>query len=357
MAQVKSIRLDLIRTDGEAAGTQVRVMTNPDVVEQYEWELRLMKGVIKYPPIEVVEGRGIYFIADGHHRVLAYRAAGKQVIRAKILPLLDGSDALESAKRYALQRNMAHGLQPSKGDQRNKARIALLIPNMGRMADAKLEEIIHVSHQTIGRARASMVRERLIPHPLTGKYFDEYCPWDYAAQRAFKDAFGDDSNVDFFEVCDYLRKLKAFEPAGWRMASRHDDGADEFPQLNREDAYVIHSGLIPGKVVAFRPSYNPVVNGLPESYIDVTETPEETTSRTWHVTDELIAERAAGKAMERLMKLHPKIRASLEDVVRAAENPETGDDLTTVLNAQIGWMDRIRFMSTPSKPLEDSMYF
>ena len=70
--------LDSIRLDG---GTQARDEHNPYVVDEYA---ALYRHGTKLPPVVVFFDGADYWLADGFHRVLAARAAGRTKINASM---------------------------------------------------------------------------------------------------------------------------------------------------------------------------------------------------------------------------------------------------------------------------------
>ncbi len=77
------VLIEKIRLDGEAERTQLREQADEETVARYAEALE--RGD-RFPLVELVPaGDGTYYIADGWHRVLAHRAAGRGVIDALML--------------------------------------------------------------------------------------------------------------------------------------------------------------------------------------------------------------------------------------------------------------------------------
>jgi len=92
-------------------GTQFRVAgLQPDVVVDYVSALE--SGAV-FPPIHVVYDGSVYYLADGFHRVEAYRRHGVEIVDANVV-----EGTLRDAMLYAMQANLRHGLRPSRADKR-----------------------------------------------------------------------------------------------------------------------------------------------------------------------------------------------------------------------------------------------
>jgi len=129
---IETVFIENIRMTGEGEQTQLRDTTSADRVEWYAEEME--RGEI-FPRVELVAvGDGTYYIADGWHRILAHRQLGRRVVDALIQPVVSGADPLETAKRYALRANRKHGLPLTRGDQKKRARTALLMPAFQEMS-------------------------------------------------------------------------------------------------------------------------------------------------------------------------------------------------------------------------------
>jgi hypothetical protein len=200
--------------------------------------------------------------------VLASQRAKRKHIDARILPPLDGLTPRTSAIRYALRANCAHGLRLTPGDQRNKARRALLeVPGMVALSDRKIASELNAGHQTVSRARCELVRERRIPHPLTGEKVDEFTPDQYASAVMVRSAFG---GVERFrDVLAYVRQLAARVPKDW--------------DFDEEQGGILHSGLFPERTVVFSSDDNPVIDGLPRDWRAIDEDNEDP---RWRPTEE-----------------------------------------------------------------------
>lgn len=302
----RSIPLAQIRTTLEALSTQVREGTNEETVEEYA---RGMHSGDVFPPVDLVaDGKGRYYIADGWHRVLAARLARCKAIPARLLPPIEGHTPRTAAIRYALRANCAHGLRLTRGDQRNKARRAILeVPGMVSLSDRKLAAEVGVSQPTVSRARNELVRERRIPHGLTGELAHPCMPAEYASTRIAAGAFGvgypiKDAPERFRQALAYMEQLKARDPIAWHV----EDGGE-----------IHHAGLMPDySAVAFVIDGNPIVDGLPTTYrvLDDDEAPRRKPTEEEQLVYARIAARREFDAAKR--RLEARGRGDLTTAIR-----------------------------------------
>lgn len=96
-----------IKTDG---GTQSRARLHDEIVERYADELR--EGA-EFPPVVVFYDGADYWMADGFHRLAAYRQIGEESISAEIK-----QGTRLDALRYSLSANATHGMPRTNDDYR-----------------------------------------------------------------------------------------------------------------------------------------------------------------------------------------------------------------------------------------------
>src|SRR5262245_583352 len=111
----KLLALDLIRTDG---GTQARAGLDPDTVAAYTetyTELSYQRnGLAQMPPIVVFYDGADYWLADGFHRLAAYRRfidGGKASASPRALLTDVRQGTRRDAVLYACGANADHGLR------------------------------------------------------------------------------------------------------------------------------------------------------------------------------------------------------------------------------------------------------
>ena len=134
---VTTLALDTIAVD---AGTQVRSAINDDVVADYAE--RLAEGVT-FPPVVVFHDGSQSYLADGFHRMLASRRAGREVIEAEVRPGTK-TDALW----YALGANRANGLRLTPADKQHAIRLA--VTTWRDRSSTQIAEQIGCTHAYVG---------------------------------------------------------------------------------------------------------------------------------------------------------------------------------------------------------------
>lgn len=110
----KLLEVSTIRSDG---GTQCRAGIDESIVAEYAE--RLQAGD-HFPPVDVFSDGKEFYLADGHHRILAARRA-----RLESFPCNIRSGSQRDALWFALAANKANGLQRTAADKANAVRIAL----------------------------------------------------------------------------------------------------------------------------------------------------------------------------------------------------------------------------------------
>ena len=203
------IFIDGIRMTGDALETQMREAVDYVTVQRYA---EAMERGDSFPMIDLVEaGDGTYYIADGWHRLLAHLRFGRTLVEAVVYPGGEGEEPRNVAIRMALKANTAHGLHLKPGDQRKKARAALLHPEYQGWSLRALEGEVGIGKSTIGRVRNELIIEGLLVHPATG----ERMPDSHASTHGLYGPFRGDWEAAE-EVYRYVRQLTAaFAPKDW----------------------------------------------------------------------------------------------------------------------------------------------
>lgn len=112
--KIQQIDLESIRTDEECQG---RVSLNPGAVKEYA---ELAKSGTRLPPLTVFYDGAEYWLADGFHRIQAYRRNKTLRVNATIMAG-DRTDA----RLYAAGANATHGLRRSNADKRKAVGLCL----------------------------------------------------------------------------------------------------------------------------------------------------------------------------------------------------------------------------------------
>jgi uncharacterized ParB-like nuclease family protein len=132
-----------IRTDG---GTQTRACIRPEVVEEYA----ALNG--EMPPVIVFyDENGVYWLADGFHRLEGRKKQGKSDIECDIR---EGS--LRQAVLYSFTANHKHGLRLSSEDKRYAVAKALNDAEWSKMSDRWIADLAGCSHTLVSEMRSQL---------------------------------------------------------------------------------------------------------------------------------------------------------------------------------------------------------
>ncbi|PSB04977.1 ParB N-terminal domain-containing protein [Merismopedia glauca] len=137
--------IDLIERDGE---TQPRVKIHPATVVEYAQD---MQAGAAFPPITVFNDGGIYWLADGYHRIESALSIGATQILSNV-KLGSKRDAI----LYAVRANGTHGLRRSNEDKRRSVAILLQDPQWSRWSDRQIARCCGVHHDLVGKLRSSL---------------------------------------------------------------------------------------------------------------------------------------------------------------------------------------------------------
>jgi hypothetical protein len=204
--RIDYLKLDQIRTDG---GTQARAGLDEATVAEYAetWQTLSYQqnGFDRMPPIVVYHDGEAYWLADGFHRVAAYRRFlmdGKPSASAHALNAEVKQGTRRDAVLYACGANAAHGLRRTTADKRRAVETLLRDEEWRQWSDRKIADACAVDHKTVAGVRADLVAGGEIPHlaerqgsdgkvyaaaparPITPESRDADGPWFWAAKSA-----------------------------------------------------------------------------------------------------------------------------------------------------------------------------
>lgn len=138
----ENLEIRNIRTDG---GTQPRAGLDDKTVADYGQEIQ---DGAKFPPVVVFHDGSHYWLADGFHRVAAFKFAGKQRIPAEIK-----QGTLRDAQLYAVGANATHGLRRSREDKRRAVMMMLDDGEWGNLSDRDIARYCKVSHTFVANVK------------------------------------------------------------------------------------------------------------------------------------------------------------------------------------------------------------
>jgi hypothetical protein len=134
---LESIKMDL--------GTQVRVKYDEEELQELEARYREGKPV---PDVDVFQDGDVRILADGFHRCVSAKKAGKDKINATV-----HKGTFEEALLFTLAANLEHGQKLTPADKENKVRIALGQKEWQERSNKWLAEACHVSEHLVKRIR------------------------------------------------------------------------------------------------------------------------------------------------------------------------------------------------------------
>lgn len=137
MLEIKKIRMD--------GGTQPRAYINESIVAEYAEEVR--NGAV-FPDVIVFFDGSDYWLADGFHRVRAYKEAGKKEI---------GADIKQGTRRdavlFAVGANASHGVRRTNEDKRRAVMTLLSDAEWGKWSDREIARRCAVSDRFVNSLR------------------------------------------------------------------------------------------------------------------------------------------------------------------------------------------------------------
>ena len=137
-----SLPVDQIRTD---ADTQMRVATSAKTVDEYAEVLK------ELPAITVFHIDGEYILADGFHRLAAYKKCGRDTIPCEIR-----QGTLDDAREFACCANKAHGLRRSDFDKRKAVETFFTIPGRDALTNSEVARRLGVTTPFVKNLRDTL---------------------------------------------------------------------------------------------------------------------------------------------------------------------------------------------------------
>ena len=134
-----------IRTDG---GTQPRATISKDVVGEYVADM--LDGA-EFPPVTVFYDGESYWLADGFHRLSAYRRTGAHEVSAEIR-----MGTVRDAILHSVGANRAHGLRRTNADKRRAVMALLNDGEWSRWSNNQIAKKCAVSLDLVNRMRSSL---------------------------------------------------------------------------------------------------------------------------------------------------------------------------------------------------------
>lgn len=151
-ALITAIRPEHIRIDG---GTQARAGLDPATVTEYVEAMRdlcyVRNGLDRIPPIVVFHDGSAYWLADGFHRLEAYRQLQAEASPAP--PAAIRAEVRQGTRRdavlYAAGANADHGLRRTTADKERAVLAILQDEEWGQWSDREIARRCKVSHDFV----------------------------------------------------------------------------------------------------------------------------------------------------------------------------------------------------------------
>lgn len=142
-----AVHIDKIRTDG---GTQARACLNEQTVAEYAETMQDPDTV--FPPVTVYFDGSDYWLADGFHRLAAWRQIGRTEIPADIR-----QGDRRRAILHSVAANSAHGLRRTNEDKRRAVHTLLEDEEWSSWSDREIARKCAVSPSFVGGLRGASV--------------------------------------------------------------------------------------------------------------------------------------------------------------------------------------------------------
>ena len=150
------LRIDEVVVD---AGTQVREDISEQVVEDYAESLG--EGAV-FPPVVAFSDGSSYWLADGFHRLRAFRRAGREEIEADVY-----AGSLDDALWFALGANRAHGARLSRADKRHA--IELAFRTWPVLSQGRVARHVGCTQQYVSKIREQVTTSCDLPDRVLGR--------------------------------------------------------------------------------------------------------------------------------------------------------------------------------------------
>jgi hypothetical protein len=147
------LSIDQIKIDG---GTQMRAELHEQTVVEYMEEMAPV-GWSKFPPVIVYHDGESYWLADGFHRVEAFRRVTAELgLQDTKIPAEVRAGTRRDAILYAASANATHGLRRTNADKRRAVETLLQDEEWRQWSDREIARRCHVSHNFVKEVRRSL---------------------------------------------------------------------------------------------------------------------------------------------------------------------------------------------------------
>lgn len=188
-----------IRDDG---GTQTRAALDTKTLGEYRDSL---DAGAEFPPLVVFYDGAEYWLADGFHRLHAYRAAGFDEVACEVR-----QGTRRDAILHSVGANSRHGLRRTLADKRRAAETLLRDSQWVKWSDNEIGRRCVVDHKTVTNLRKAL--------GLTG---------EIPSERTYTTKHGTEATMDTANISAANRRRSQPIPAA--PAPKHDPDPDDEP--------------------------------------------------------------------------------------------------------------------------------
>lgn len=161
-AEPERISLASIKTNG---GTQMRAGLNESIVADYR-EAMQDNGWGEFPPVVTFYDGSIHWLADGFHRLAAYRLIAASRGESTV-PAVVKAGGQRDAILHAASANANHGLRRTNADKRRAVEVLLRDAEWQQWSDQEIARRCAVDPKTVGNIRREMLTTLEIPESTT----------------------------------------------------------------------------------------------------------------------------------------------------------------------------------------------
>lgn len=151
-AERTTIPLDRIKTDG---GTQMRAALDPDTVQEYLDAMQPI-GWGDFPAVIVYYDGKDHWLADGFHRVEAYRLAAANLDQPASVPADVRSGTRRDAILHAAGANASHGLRRTNADKRRAVETLLRDDDWRHWSNREIARRCAVAESSVRNIRSEL---------------------------------------------------------------------------------------------------------------------------------------------------------------------------------------------------------
>jgi hypothetical protein len=142
-----------IKTDG---GTQMRAGLDDGTVSEYADSFREQRAWGSFPAVLVYHDGTDYWLADGFHRVAAWKRSGNSALGLETIPADVRVGTRRDAILHAAGANASHGLRRTNADKRRAVEMLLRDEEWAKWSNSEIARRCAVGETTVRNIRAEL---------------------------------------------------------------------------------------------------------------------------------------------------------------------------------------------------------